>query len=275
MLGDITWEPLNSCKDLEALDVYLELQGAKAPQDLSRCEQAQWMMGHTPWHTQIYGVTAYVTQLKRFSMRWLDNNHQGFSQTTTSVHQGVLQKGQEATIVALKMNPEMDTSETRVLLQEAAKIFEAGLKSKTWDIHGMPQFIMTTHCEGCEMCTTYVVHIVKASELLTVEIPSREVEKAFWIVWPNVVHHIEDEASSESDKKVEWYSDRHDNLTDNVRMAENKASAEWDRRWKADEKLAQANSKITKLEAKLTELQQELTALQMQDKRMPIVWDNQ
>ena len=34
----------------------------------------------------------------------------------------------------------------------------------------------------------------------------------------------EDEASSESNKKVEWYSDRHDNLTDDVRMAENKAS---------------------------------------------------
>ena len=25
MLGDVTWEPLSSCKDLEALDVYLEL----------------------------------------------------------------------------------------------------------------------------------------------------------------------------------------------------------------------------------------------------------
>ena len=41
MLGDITWEPLSSCKDLEALDAYLELQGAKAPQDLLQCEQAQ------------------------------------------------------------------------------------------------------------------------------------------------------------------------------------------------------------------------------------------
>ena len=37
------------------------------------------------WHTRIYAVTAYVTQLKRFSMRWLDNNHWGFSQTTTTV----------------------------------------------------------------------------------------------------------------------------------------------------------------------------------------------
>ena len=120
----------------------------------------------------------------------------------------------------------MDTSEMRVLLQEAAKIFKAGLKSKTWDIHGMPQFITTTHHEGCEMCNAYTVHIVKASESLTVEIPSREVKKAFQIAWLNVVHHIEDEASSESDKKVEWYSDRHDNLTDNIRMVENKASAE-------------------------------------------------
>ena len=49
-------------------------------------------------------------------------------------------------------------------------------------------------------------------------------------MWLKVVHHIEDEASSESDKKVKWYSDRHDNLTDNVRMAENKASAERDHR---------------------------------------------
>ena len=124
------------------------------------------------------------------------------------------------------MNPEMDTSETRVPLQGAAKIFEAGLKSKTWDIHGMPQFIMMTHHEGCEMCDVYMLHVVKASEASTLEIPSREVEKAFQIVWPNIVHHIEDEASSESNKKVEWYSDRHDNLTDDVRMAENKASTE-------------------------------------------------
>ena len=30
-VGDVTWEPLSSCKELEALDNYLELQGAKAP----------------------------------------------------------------------------------------------------------------------------------------------------------------------------------------------------------------------------------------------------
>ena len=120
----------------------------------------------------------------------------------------------------------MDTSETRVLLQGAAKIFEAGLKSKTWDIHGMPQFITTTHHEGCDMCKVYALHIVEASKAPTVEITSREVKKAFRIAWPNIVRHIEDEASSESDKKVEWYSDCHDNLTNDVRMTENKASAE-------------------------------------------------
>ena len=40
-LGDVTWELLSSCKDLEALDVYLELRGAKAPRDLSRRKQVQ------------------------------------------------------------------------------------------------------------------------------------------------------------------------------------------------------------------------------------------
>ena len=155
----------------------------------------------------------------------------------------------------------MDMSEMRVLLQGVVKSFEAGLKSKTWDIHGMPQFITMTHCEGCETRNAYVLHIVKASESSTVEIPSREVEKAFRIAWPNIVHHIEDEASSESDKKVEWYSDRHDNLTNDIRMGENKASAGRDHHQKADERLVQANSKITELETKLTELQQELTVL--------------
>ena len=75
------------------------------------------------------------------------------------------------------MNPEMYTSETRVLLQGAAKIFEAGLKSKTWDIHGMPQFITTTHHEGCDMCDAYASHVIEASKALTVEIPSREVKR--------------------------------------------------------------------------------------------------
>ena len=124
------------------------------------------------------------------------------------------------------MNPEMDTSETRVLLQGVAKIFEAGLKSKTWDIHGMPQFITTTHHEGCDMGEAYALHVVEALKALTVELPSREVEKAFQMAWPNIVCHIEDEASSVLDKKVEWYSNHHDNLTNHIRMAENKASTE-------------------------------------------------
>ena len=86
-------------------------------------------------------------------------------------------------------------------LKGVAKIFEAGLKSKTWDIHGLPHFITTTHHEGCDMCKVYASHIVEASKAPMVEIPPREVEKAFQITWLNIVHHIEDEASSESDKK--------------------------------------------------------------------------
>ena len=120
----------------------------------------------------------------------------------------------------------MDTSEMRVLIQGAARISEAGLKSKTWDIHGMPHFITTTHHEGCDMCKAYTLHVVETLKVPTVEIPSREVEKAFRIAWPNIFHHIEDEASSELDKKVEWYSNRRDNLTDDVRMVENKVSTE-------------------------------------------------
>ena len=37
--GDVTWESLSSCKELEALDNYLELWGVKTRWDLSQHEQ--------------------------------------------------------------------------------------------------------------------------------------------------------------------------------------------------------------------------------------------
>jgi hypothetical protein len=33
-LGDVTWEPYTTCKDLKALDVYLELRGVTKPKAL-------------------------------------------------------------------------------------------------------------------------------------------------------------------------------------------------------------------------------------------------
>ena len=100
------------------------------------------------------------------------------------------------------------------------------MSSPDRDIHGMPHFITTTYHEGCDMCEAYALHVVEVSKAPMVEILPREVKKAFQNAWPNIVCLIEDEASSELDKKVKWYSDCHDNLTDDIRMAENKASAE-------------------------------------------------
>ena len=76
----------------------------------------------------------------------------------------------------------------------------------------------------------------------------------------------------ESDKKVEWYSDHHNDLTDDLRLVEEKASTERVHCQKADEKLAQANSKIEEPEAKLVSLQKELIVLQKQVNRTPIDW---
>ena len=43
-LGDTTWEPLETCKDLQALDEYLSLLGVKYPQEL-------------PWRGILHGKT--------------------------------------------------------------------------------------------------------------------------------------------------------------------------------------------------------------------------
>ena len=96
----------------------------------------------------------------------------------------------------------MDISEMQVLLRGVAKTFEAGLQSKTWDIHGMPHFITTMYHEGCDMCEAYALHIIEASKVLTVEMPPREVEKAFQTAWLNIVHYIEDETSSNQIRRL-------------------------------------------------------------------------
>ena len=112
----------------------------------------------------------------------------------------------------------MDVSKLRVLLRGVATVFEARQQSKTWDIHGMPHFVTTMHCEGCDTC--------EASKVSTVERAPSEVKKAFQTAWPNIACFIENEASSESNKKVEWLSYCHNNLTDDFRLAEEKASSE-------------------------------------------------
>ena len=124
------------------------------------------------------------------------------------------------------------------MLKGAVKIFKAGLQSKTWDIHGMLHFVTTMHHEECNMCEACALHVIEVSRASMVEIPPREVEKAFHTTWPNIVCQIEDEASSESNKKVEWYSDYHNNLMDNVRLVEEKASTKQDCHQKADEKVS-------------------------------------
>ena len=73
-----------------------------------------------------------------------------------------------------------------MLLKGAAKIFKAGLQSKTWDIHGMPHFVTTMDRKGCDMCEAYALHVVGASRAPMVEILSREVDKAFHIAWLNM-----------------------------------------------------------------------------------------
>ena len=99
-----------------------------------------------------------------------------------------------------------------MLLKGVAKIFEAGLQLKTWDIHGMPHFVTTMCCEAYNTCEGYTLHVVETSRVPMVEIPPREVKKAVQTMWLNVVCHIEDEASLESDKKVEWDNNHHNNL---------------------------------------------------------------
>ena len=47
-VGDIGWELLSSCKDLEALDIYLELQCSKTTLRPLAMQTSNKLTGHTP-----------------------------------------------------------------------------------------------------------------------------------------------------------------------------------------------------------------------------------
>ena len=61
MLGDVTWEPIDSCKKLEALDTYLELRGVTHPRYLLLHMQDNWK-GEI--HVILFGSTKFqIVQL--------------------------------------------------------------------------------------------------------------------------------------------------------------------------------------------------------------------
>ena len=64
-------------------------------------------------------------------------------------------------------------------LKGAAKVFAKRRLESSWQIEGVPGFIMTTHRDECSLCEQYAEHAVAASEKPTVEIPSHWIELAF------------------------------------------------------------------------------------------------
>ena len=94
-------------------------------------------------------------------------------------------------------------------LKGAAKVFAKRRLESSWQIEGVPGFITTTHRDECSLCEQYAEHAVAASGKPMVEIPSHQIELAFWTVLPRVVERIEDDAVDEAHSKLSWYCDRY------------------------------------------------------------------
>ena len=65
-------------------------------------------------------------------------------------------------------------------------------------MEGVPGFITMTHRDNCTLCEQYTKHTALVSEKLTVEILSHWIELSFWMAWPCMVAHIEDDAVDEA-----------------------------------------------------------------------------
>ena len=75
-----------------------------------------------------------------------------------------------------------------------------------------------THRDKCSLCEQYAEHALAASEKPTVEIPSHQIELAFWTAWPQVVEHIEDDAVGFVHGKLSWYRNRYQDAVKNTKL---------------------------------------------------------
>ena len=64
-----------------------------------------------------------------------------------------------------------------------AEIISARLQAQTWDILGMPNFLMTVHKDKCTICQLYAEHVVDASTGATVPIPHLWIANVFHSAW--------------------------------------------------------------------------------------------
>ncbi|KNZ76712.1 hypothetical protein J132_08781, partial [Termitomyces sp. J132] len=61
-LGDTTCESLTMCKDLKALDQYLELQGMQGPAQLARRPKSTWLSPEAGWAAMLAAIKYYINQ---------------------------------------------------------------------------------------------------------------------------------------------------------------------------------------------------------------------
>ena len=107
-------------------------------------------------------------------------------------------------------------------LKGTAKAFAKRRLESSWQIEGVPGFIMTTHRDECSLCKQYAKQAVAASENPMVEILSHQIELAFRTVWPRMVERIEVDAVDKAHSKLSWYRDRYQ---DNLPWASSMASS--------------------------------------------------
>ena len=98
-------------------------------------------------------------------------------------------------------------------------------------------FITMTHRGECLLCEQYAKHAVAVSEKLMVEIPSHQIELAFWTAWPCMVEHIEDDAVDKAHGKLSWYYDRYQDTVKNTKSLQEQLDSEREHRRKAESEL--------------------------------------
>ena len=187
-LGDIKWEPLAKCKELEALDEYLELHGVQQPCNLPckpdlpgrTCHVWTSVVAHF-WPLAQRSTNSAIQLPKKFEQS--SNCHS--AQNHTNMATPMDQYDPTGSSVAQSNTPSM------------LDIIHAHKTASTWKLFMGSHFTTLCHNKGCHPCATYMLHLTWGAHTGELGPQPKGLKHVLEEAWPEATRHLHQDASQE------------------------------------------------------------------------------
>src|SRR6266481_3452066 len=176
-LGDVMWEPLAECKELEALDEYLELHGVARPRDLPR---------------KSHSSRAFETATLSFN----SNHYFDFNKLERSFKRGSTQNRYDMATPMDQDDP-IGSSAPHASTLSMMDIIQASKATSRWKLFSGNHFITLCHDKGCAACAEHITHLTRGTNAGELGPCPSSLTQSLDEAWPEAMSHIRKDADKQ------------------------------------------------------------------------------